>query len=198
VFILFNVLTNHRSMPPLLFSLNPSNRGTLSKLKQTRETLSAELTCLINTLAPEIFPDFDASRVIAAAELPKTPHHTRRRSSQSTDDGLVSPIGSGVSGFTPLDLPRGEKFENLGDVQIFASRPPSRSGRRSRSTSLKEGVGVDRLSGFTSGVMNDEPELIDGTQEGFDEITRRIRGGMAARRMERLSLSNGSNGKKGQ
>jgi hypothetical protein len=55
-------------MPPLLFSLNPSNRGTLSRLKRTRETLSAEITSLINTLAPEIFPDFDATRVIAAAD----------------------------------------------------------------------------------------------------------------------------------
>src|ERR1700730_18963163 len=99
-------------MPPLLFSLNPSNRGTLSRLKRTRETLSAEITSLINTLAPEIFPDFDATRVIAAADLPQTsqsPHHSRRRSSQSTEDVLMSPIGSGMTGFTPLDLPRGEK-----------------------------------------------------------------------------------------
>jgi glycerol-3-phosphate O-acyltransferase / dihydroxyacetone phosphate acyltransferase len=186
-------------MPPLLFSLNPSNRGTLSRLKRTRETLSAEITSLINTLAPEIFPDFDATRVIAAADLPQpSPHHSRRRSSQSTEDGLVSPIGSGMTGFTPLDLPRGEKFEDLADVQIFASRPPSRSGRRSRSVSFKDGVGVERLSAFTSSSVNDEPELIDGSQESFEEITRRIRGGMAARRMERLSNSNGDgvNGKK--
>ena len=62
--------SDYRSMPPLLFSLNPSNRGALSRLKRTRETLSAELTTLINTLGPEIFPDFDASRVIAASDLP--------------------------------------------------------------------------------------------------------------------------------
>src|SRR5579859_5419975 len=185
-------------MPPLLFSLNPSNRGTLSRLKQTREQLSAELTTLINTLGPEIFPDFDAARVVASSELPAqspSPHHQRRRSSQSTEDGLMSPIGSGMTSFTPLDLPRGEKFENLADVQIFASRPPSRSGRRSRNVSFKDGVPVERLSGFTTG-MSDEPEQIEGTQEGFDEMTRRIRGGMAARRMERLSVSEGSNGKK--
>jgi glycerol-3-phosphate O-acyltransferase/dihydroxyacetone phosphate acyltransferase len=190
-------------MPPLLFSLNPSNRGALARLKRTRETLSAELTTLINTLGPEIFPDFDASRVIASSDLPivqpPSPHHVRRRSSQSTEDGLTSPIGSGITGFTPLDLPRGEKFENLADVQIFASRPPSRSGRRSRSTSFKDGVSVERLSGFTSAGMADEPEQIEGTQEGFEEMTRRIRGGLAARRKERVSISEGSaNGKKEQ
>lgn len=54
---------------------------------------------------------------------------------------------------------------------------------------------MERLSGFTS-AMSDESEHIEGTQEGFDEMTRRIRGGMAARRMERLSISEGSNGKK--
>jgi hypothetical protein len=103
-----------------------------------------------------------------------------------------------MTGFTPLDLPRGEKFEDLADVQIFASRPPSRSGRRSRSVSFKDGVGVERLSAFTSGGVSDEPELMDGSQESFEEITRRIRGGMVARRMERLSKSNGNgvNGKK--
>ena len=192
-----------RSMPPLLFSLNPSNRGALSRLKRTRETLSAELTTLINTLGPEIFPDFDASRVIAASDLPPvsplSPHHLRRRSSQSMEDGLVSPIGSGVTGFTPVDLPRGEKFETLSDVQLFASRPPSRSGRRSRSTSFKEGIPIERLSGFTSAANVDEQEQFEGTQEGFEEMTRRIRGGMAARRMERMTISNGSsNGKKEQ
>lgn len=61
--------------------------------------------------------------------------------------------------------------------------------------SFKDGISVERLSGFTTG-MSDEPEQIEGTQEGFDEMTRRIRGGMAARRKERLSVSDGSNGKK--
>jgi len=179
-------------MPPLLFSLNPSNRGALSRLKQTREELSAELTRLINTLGPEIFPDFDASRVVALSELPSQPppsprHHNRRRSSQSTEDGITSPIGSGPTGFTPVDLPRGEKFETLADVQLFASRPPSRSGRRSRSTSIKEGVPLEKLSTLTSSKLSDDPEQFDGMQEGFEEMTRRIRGGLAARRMERLN-----------
>lgn len=190
-------------MPPLLFSLNPSNQGALSRVKHTRETLSAELTMLINTLGPEIFPDFDASRVIAASDLPPVSptqlHHVRSRSAHFAEDGIVSPIGSGVTGFTPLDLPRGEKFETLADVQLFASRPPSRSGRRSRSTSLRDGIPIDRLSAFTSARNGDDPEQIEGTQEGFEEMTRRIRGGIAARRMERMTISNGSNaGKKEQ
>jgi hypothetical protein len=47
--------------------------------------------------------------------------------------------------------------------------------------------------------MSDEPEQMDGTQEGFEEMTRRIRGGLAARRKERVSISEGSaNGKKEQ
>jgi glycerol-3-phosphate O-acyltransferase / dihydroxyacetone phosphate acyltransferase len=181
-------------MPPLIFSLNPSNRGALSKLKRTRETLSGELTTLINTLGPEIFPDFDASRVIAATEIPQpstppSPYHIRRISSE---DGLASPIGSGMVGFTPVDLPRGERFENIADIQLFASRPPSRSGRRSRSTSFRDGVPIERLRGFTTTSNEDESELIDGGQESFEEVARRIRGGLAARRMERMTVSNGS------
>lgn len=180
-------------MPPLIFSMNPSNRGALSKLKRTRETLSGELTMLINTLGPEIFPDFDASRVVAASELPRpstppSPYHIRRISSE---DGIASPIGSGVVGFTPVDLPRGERFENIADIQLFASRPPSRSGRRSRSTSLRDGVPVERLRALTTASNEDEPELIDGSHESFEDVARRIRGGLAARRMERMTVSDG-------
>ena len=181
----------------------PSNRGALSRLKQTRETLSAELTQLINALGPEIFPDFDASRVIAASDLPPlypmTPNQFRARSSQYPEDGFVSPIGSGVTKFTPVDLPRGEKFENLADIQLFASRPPSRSGRRSRSSSFKDGVNAERSSRFTSTGTTDQQKQMEGTLKGFEEITRRIRGRIAARRTENMTVNNGSgDGKKGQ
>jgi glycerol-3-phosphate O-acyltransferase / dihydroxyacetone phosphate acyltransferase len=182
-------LTLTRSMPPLLFSLNPSNRGALSRLKQTRETLSAELTSLINTLGPEIFPDFDASRIIASSELPPTePHHLRRRSSHShLEDDMHLPIGSPSTQCTPVDLPHSEKFDTLADVPLFASRPPSRTGRRSRSTSIKEGVAVEKLGGLSvMSKVSDEPDC-DPIHESFDEITRRIKGGLAARRMERVS-----------
>jgi glycerol-3-phosphate O-acyltransferase / dihydroxyacetone phosphate acyltransferase len=187
-------------MPPLLFSLNPSNRGALSKLKQTRETVSAEITTVVNEFGPELFPDFDSSRVIAATDLPAPvpqPQLARRRSSNSTDDdGIVSPIGSGGVGFTPLDLPRGEKFETLADIQLFASRPPtrppSRTGRRSRSTSVKDGVSIDRLKGFTSaGGDNATPEQIEAVPD-FEELTKHIRGGMTARQIERITTGNGN------
>ena len=185
-------------MPPLIFSLNPSNRGALSKLKRTRETLSRELTTLINTLGPEIFPDFDANRIVAASELPQpstppSPYYIRRIASE---DGIASPIGSGVTGFTPVDLPRGERFDNIADIQLFASRPPSRSGRRSRSTSFRDGVPIERLRGFTTAHNEDEAELVDASHETFEEVARRIRGGLTARRIERMTVNNGSSDNK--
>ena len=58
-------------------------------------------------------------------------------------------------------------------------------------------MSVDRLGGLTSmsKLTADEQSDYDPIHESFDDITRRIKGGLAARR--RLTVSNGS-GKKDQ
>lgn len=48
-----------KSLRPLVLSLHPTSANTLNKLRETRATLSREVTEVINTLGPEMFPDFE-------------------------------------------------------------------------------------------------------------------------------------------
>lgn len=54
-----------KSLPPLLVALNPRPSDSLIKLRAHRQALSTQVTDLINTLGPEVFPDFDADSIAA-------------------------------------------------------------------------------------------------------------------------------------
>ena len=178
-----------KSLRPLVLSLNPSSSNTLVKLREKRAKLSQEVTELINTLGPEMFPDFDSARIVAdpfregyiqepdSPRTPKSPRQGRfpsaippqpRRSHTAPDAGIGG--GSSAHGH----LPRNESFGNLGNFSLFASRPPSRS--RSRSNSNGEGLG----GGFKafSTISN---------KESLDEVSKKIRGAMMERGQRRRS-----------
>ena len=177
-----------KSLRPLVLSLNPASSHTIHKLQERRAQLSAEVTDLINTLGPEMFPDFDSARIVAdpfrdGAASPISPTQEgwhRRDSNQSgISDPELSPkprkgdhifrhLGRGAgSGH----LPRNESFGNLGNIGVFSTRPSS--AHRSRSSSRGGGVS---LKGFST---------LD-TQAGFDEASMKIREAMSERgRMRR-------------
>ncbi|KAL2060305.1 hypothetical protein VTL71DRAFT_9700 [Oculimacula yallundae] len=52
-----------KSLPPLFIALHPQSASSLSQLREQRYALSVQVTNLINTLGPEVFPDFDFERV---------------------------------------------------------------------------------------------------------------------------------------
>ncbi|KAH0536779.1 hypothetical protein FGG08_006382 [Glutinoglossum americanum] len=169
-----------KSLRPLVLSLNPTSANTLVKLRETRQRLSYQVTEVINTLGPEVFPDFDSARIIAdpfrdgAYPLSFSPPQFSRRDSElsSYDDDAISPTRT--STHDSHHLPRNESFGNLGSIGLFATRPPSRS--RSRSSS----AGGFPITGFST-MMN--------SKEGFDEVSKRIRGAMAERGKERRRKS---------
>lgn len=70
-------------------------------------------------------------------------------------------------------IPRNESFSNIGQVQMFATRPPSRNRSRSRSSSSGGGFG---MSGFPVGKFT----TLD-SKEGFDEASKKIREAMRER-----------------
>ena len=186
-----------KSLRPLVLSLNPSSANTLVKLRRKRETLSADVTDLINTLGPDMFPDFDAVRIIANP-LPDDLPHTSRLSrpdrteteadADITDPSRLSPSprslthagepGAGIGGGSSVQghLPRNESFGNLGNIGLFATRPPSRN--RSRSNSQPGGGG----SSFPLHALS----TLD-SKEGLDEVSQKIRLAMKERGHERVS-----------
>lgn len=163
-----------KSLRPLVLSLNPSSANTLVKLRKTRETLSAEVTDLINTLGPEMFPDFDSRRIIAdpfkdgTLSEPATPKSPRTsggfRPVTPPDGSAEASIGAG----SPT-LPRNESLYNLGSVGLFASRPPSRNRSQSGSNGGLAGwTGMTKLNTVDS-------------QDGPSELARQLRESMTRR-----------------
>ncbi|EJT80057.1 glycerol-3-phosphate O-acyltransferase 1 [Gaeumannomyces tritici R3-111a-1] len=191
-----------KSLRPLLLCMLPTSKYNLQKLQEQRAELSAEVTHLVNTLGPELFPDFEQTRLIKAADgaplsplspitsskQPRDPGQQagkkRRDSEQSSASAGPSepptPPPGGIQRRTTQSsraIPRNESFSNIGRAGIFATRPPSRN--RSRTSSAGGGGG---LGGF--GSMGGFP--ISGftaldSQEGFDEASRKIREAMRER-----------------
>ncbi|CAL3969199.1 hypothetical protein PZA11_006187 [Diplocarpon coronariae] len=173
-----------KSLRPLVLSLSPESSNTIHKLRERRALLSAEVTDVINTLGPEMFPDFDAARIVAdpfshESGSPLSPRH-RRGSSQSgiydseaqpsfqmTNAGASIGAGSGSNGY----LPRNESFKNLGNIGLFATRPPSRSRSRSSSSGGAVGSAGFPLKSFST---------LDSAS-GFEEVSMKIRGAMRER-----------------
>ncbi|EEP80432.1 potential glycerol-3-phosphate acyltransferase [Uncinocarpus reesii 1704] len=149
-----------KSLRPLVLSLNPTSANTLYKLRARRAELSEMVTHLINTFGPELYPDFDATRnrcgpiqgrpfiQMSIWQKPKpklTEHHDQ--------------------------LPRNESFHDLARIGFFSTRPPSRDGGHSRSSSSGGLVRSSAMKPFT---------MLD-SKESFDEVTKRIRGAMRER-----------------
>lgn len=52
-----------KSLRPLELCLSLSSAGTISRLREQRLELSRQVTELVNTLGPDLFPDCDATRL---------------------------------------------------------------------------------------------------------------------------------------
>ncbi len=173
-----------KSLRPLVLSLSPESSNTIHKLRERRAQLSAEVTDVINTLGPEMFPDFDAARIVAdpfsnGSASPSSPKHRRDSSHSGVSDSDAPPsfprtnadaaIGAGSS--SDGYLPRNESFKNLGNIGLFATRPSSRSRSRSSSGGGAFGSAGFPLKSFST--LN--------SKSGFDEVSMKIRGAMQER-----------------
>ncbi|TAQ88033.1 hypothetical protein B7494_g3643 [Chlorociboria aeruginascens] len=162
-----------KSLRPLVLSLNPTSNNTIHKLRERRAKLSAEVTDVINTLGPEMFPDFDSARIVAdpfhtdGSGSPTSPTRIRRGS------GFYDANSPTLRRTSQADahLPRNESFGNLGNIGLFATRPPSRSRSRSSSSGGTFGSAAFPLTSFST---------LD-TKGSFDEVSMKIQGAMRER-----------------
>jgi glycerol-3-phosphate O-acyltransferase/dihydroxyacetone phosphate acyltransferase len=180
-----------KSLRPLLLCINPSSSYNIDQLRERRAKLRAEVTEVINTLGPEMFPDFESTRLvpdpftkaggaaISGESGPASPSRAtfKRRDSELSSPGspttIAPPALRRESTQSSRAIPRNESFSNIGQVAMFATRPPSRSRSRSRSSSSGGafGSGAFPIGGFTS---------LD-SKEGFDEASKKIREAMRER-----------------
>ena len=178
-----------KSLPPLFVALNPRSSAQFNKLQQRRAALATEVTDLINEFGPEVFPDFDANRIVAdpfregayQSSYHKIPEGLRSEESSEpptpTSGAFERADDSSARGFKDL-LPSNETFQNIGGFGFFASRPQTPKSR-SRSSSAGGALSGSSfpIKGFTS---------LDSS-EGFDQLSKRIRGAMKERGKKRES-----------
>ena len=165
-----------KSLRPLLVSLNPASSNTVVRLRERRTQLSAEVTDLINTLGPEMFPDFDSARIVAdpfsADHSPISPtqgsFYSKDGQSGSAHTNASIGGGSSINGY---QLPRNESFKNLANIGVFSTRPSSRSRSRSNSNGGAVGSGGFPLKSFST---------LDSSA-GFEEVSQKIKGAMRER-----------------
>lgn len=181
-----------KSLRPLVLCLNPTSANTLVKLREKRETLSREVTEVINTLGPEMFEDFDSKRIVAdpfregilqEPGTPRTPTAGQPPSMGFAPETppMRDPFGASIGGGASAHgyLPRNESLHNLSNVGLFASRPPSRS--RSRTSSAG---GLPDSAGFPIQAFS-----TISSKESLDEVSKKIRGAMRERGKQRRRKS---------
>ncbi|CCU76878.1 Glycerol-3-phosphate O-acyltransferase 2 [Blumeria hordei DH14] len=157
-----------KSLRPLVLSLHPASNTSIHKLQERRKKLSAEVTNVINTLGPEVFPDFDASRIVmdpfrADESSPSSPIFARlhRRGSSF----------SAAPDFMDEHVPSSESLRNIGTISLFATRAPSRDRSHSNSSAggfVSEGLPLKSFSTLDS-------------VGGFGEVSTKIRDAMRER-----------------
>jgi len=178
-----------KSLPPLFVALDPRSSGALTELRHRREALAKKVTDLINELGPEVYPDFDANRIVADSykegayqsrykELPDN-----ARVDEATEPSTPTSLNFEKEPSTPTGksfglLPSNETFGNIGAFGFFASRPhtPKSRSRSNSAGGALRGRG-DTLSGFST--ME--------SKESYDEVSKRIRGAMQERGRRRES-----------
>lgn len=188
-----------KSLRPLVMCLNPTSSYNIQQLRERRADLSERVTELINELGPEMFSDFDKTRIVADPTRedgrPKTPGTTANKvpTFKRHDSDMSSAAGGELEspGTRPLvrrdtnsssrDLPKNESYSNIGKVGMFSTRPPSRSRSRSSSSGGAFGSAGFPVSAFTT---------LD-SKEGLDEVSRKIRAEMKGRGELRRRKSEG-------
>jgi glycerol-3-phosphate O-acyltransferase / dihydroxyacetone phosphate acyltransferase len=165
-----------KSLRPLVLSLNPTSANTLVKLRLRRAQLSADVTDLINTLGPEMFPDFDSAKIVADPFRDDAAQKQRRAEQEADIPSEPStPTSSSPTAKWAHSIRKNDSFANLANIGLFASRPPSRSRSRSSSSGGLAGSGGLPLKAFST--MN--------ARGSFDEVSKKIRGAMRMRGLER-------------
>ncbi|CAN8098100.1 unnamed protein product [Discula destructiva] len=164
-----------KSLRPLVMCLNPASNYNIHQLRERRAALSERVTDVINELGPEMFSDFDKTRIVADP----LKDNMRRRDSDMSSTGSAAEVESPTR---PLStrrdttsssrgLPKNESYSNIGKVGLFSTRPPSRSRSRSSSNGGAFGSAGFPVSAFTT---------LD-SKEGLDEVSRKIREEMRER-----------------
>ncbi|KPI43517.1 putative acyltransferase [Cyphellophora attinorum] len=170
-----------KSLKPLIVALDPRSSSSLARLTEHRKELSAKVTDVINAFGPEVYPDFDANRIVADPFREGAYQSQYREIPETKVEGATEPTtptaaeleDNTLYGRSLNFLPSNETFMNIGSFGFFSSRPHT---PKSRSRSSSTGAGLGRGDGL-------KPFSSIDTQD----LSQRIRGAMRERGKKRAS-----------
>ncbi|KAI1436190.1 acyltransferase [Xylaria sp. CBS 124048] len=173
-----------KSLRPLILCISPTSSYSVQKLRERREELGKQIVQVINDFGPDMYDDFEKTRLIADPYRDDSPSPSSRDETENSQIRRDSAFETSPPDSPRLSrrhttrssraIPRNESFSNIGAIGMFATRPPSRSRSRSSSVGGAFASANFPMSGFTS----------LESHEGLQEANKRIREAM----MERSQL----------
>ncbi|KOS20038.1 putative acyltransferase [Escovopsis weberi] len=210
-----------KSLRPLVLCLLPSSTYNIHKLKLRRAELSAQVTELINTLGPEMFPDFDKTRLVpdvsrlegqagghaTTTTNTNTNTNTINANANATggppaerlrrDNEASGGAGPGGDTTTPPVLSRRSTMHSQSSRALPRNDSFSNIGRvgffSTRPPSRSRSRSSSAGGGFGSGGFPIAGFTTLDSAEGFNEASRKIREAMKdrRRRSERVKMEAG-------
>lgn len=172
-----------KSLRPLELALDPSQKNTLEKLRNTRRDLVVEITEVVNTLGPSLYNDFDKTKIING----KPPENEQRKEEEDSKPK--------VDGHVQIGGTNGYEFHGRQRSDSSLSKASTESNAISRVTSEADLSNIPLFSNDYSTTNStsshsrqpsDGIEISANSQKQFqDEVSKRIRGAMALRQRSR-------------
>lgn len=171
-----------KSLRPLALALSPSHQNTLTNLQTQRRDLVVEVTEVVHSLGPELYPDFnkfDISKPLNDGLVKRASSSESRRARRLSTSSTTSTESRALS--------RVNSESSLANIPLFGFRRSDSQGSISSSSAMSRSRSS---SGVSSGVSDNEGSSPSGTsssmQKSFQsEVSQRIRGAMADRARER-------------
>ncbi|KAG0311629.1 hypothetical protein BGZ99_010008 [Dissophora globulifera] len=200
-----------KSIRPLFMSIIPGEENTINDLRKARAELQKTITDLINELAPQIYPDFDSTRI-----LDPSPNDRPSRSASGTNlaqtifNTAAQPLTQWLGNDGRFEWERADDSD-ADDVFFFLNPAGTSAHRRSRSSSfggvytpsLADGSrsrSRSRTSSFTSGQIHlGEGFKLEALTElprdkPFAEVTRRLSVNRKRLGLEGMALAGDADG----
>lgn len=165
-----------KSLRPLALALSPSHQTVLSNLQARRRDLVQEVTEVVHSLGPELYPDFNKYDI----SKPLTPAYDADLVYKRSGRRNRSPSGASATSTESRALSRVNSESSLANIPLFGFRRSDSHG------SIPSTAANSRSSTGQSDAEEDASGTSSSMQKSFQsEVSMRIRGAMAERARER-------------
>lgn len=175
-----------KSLRPLALALNPSHKNTVEKLKKTRQELAVEVIQVVNSLGPELFPDFERYSLRKSeadyADIEPTVISSRKEFLHSANNKQQPDRRSSSASSESNAISRVNSETDLANMPLFSSGNNNRSSSSGSSSisRTQSNEGIEQLNNNNG----DNTSTTTGQKAFRSEVSRRIRGAMAERRQD--------------